>query len=328
MCTYSIGIDLGTTNSAVSYFKLADAKARGRAQTMLAIPQIDGRGHRRRKAVAALVPLSAQRSGISRRQPRVAVGQEAAKTASWVNLRGRTAAKSRCGWFPRRKAGFATPGWIGWSAILPWQAPEDVQRVSPLEASARYLTHFARLGITSSRMHPLAEQDVVLTVPASFDAAARDLTLKAAQQAGLPNVTLIEEPQAAFYAWIEQMGEGFRKHSQARRRRAGGGRRRRHHRFFAHCGDGQRRRRGADACCRGRSHSAGWRQHGSGARAHGQSTARRRRQETRCMAIQRPDVRVPPGQGTTCSPTRNSKKRRWSSRAGVRRWWAAPSRRN
>jgi hypothetical protein len=58
----------------------------------------------------------------------------------------------------------------------------------------------------------LAQQDVVLTVPASFDAAARDLTLKAAQQAGLPNITLIEEPQAAFYAWLEQMGEGFRKH--------------------------------------------------------------------------------------------------------------------
>jgi hypothetical protein len=57
----------------------------------------------------------------------------------------------------------------------------------------------------------LAKQDVVLTVPASFDAAARDLTLKAAQQAGLPNITLIEEPQAAFYAWLEQMGEGFRK---------------------------------------------------------------------------------------------------------------------
>ena len=64
----------------------------------------------------------------------------------------------------------------------------------------------------SSKTSALAEQDVVLTVPASFDAAARDLTLKAAQQAGLPNITLIEEPQAAFYAWLEQMGESFRKH--------------------------------------------------------------------------------------------------------------------
>jgi len=57
----------------------------------------------------------------------------------------------------------------------------------------------------------MADQEVVLTVPASFDAAARELTLKAAQQAGLPNITLIEEPQAAFYAWLERMGEGFRK---------------------------------------------------------------------------------------------------------------------
>ena len=77
MSTYSIGIDLGTTNSAVSYFKLAEAQARGRAQTMLAIPQITVRRHRRRKAVAAFVPLPAQRSGISRRQSRLAVGQEA-----------------------------------------------------------------------------------------------------------------------------------------------------------------------------------------------------------------------------------------------------------
>jgi hypothetical protein len=60
----------------------------------------------------------------------------------------------------------------------------------------------------------LAEQELMLTVPASFDAAARELTLKAAQQAGLPNITLIEEPQAAFYAWLEQQGEGFRSHVQ------------------------------------------------------------------------------------------------------------------
>jgi molecular chaperone DnaK (HSP70) len=97
------------------------------------------------------------------------------------------------------------------SAILPWQAPEDVQRVSPLDAAARYLAHLREAWDHQFKDDALAKQDVVLTVPASFDAAARDLTLKAAQQAGLPNITLIEEPQAAFYAWIEQMGEGFRK---------------------------------------------------------------------------------------------------------------------
>ena len=97
------------------------------------------------------------------------------------------------------------------SAILPWQAPEDVQRVSPLDAAARYLAHLREAWDHQFQDDALAKQDVVLTVPASFDAAARDLTLKAAQQAGLPNITLIEEPQAAFYAWLEQMGEGFRK---------------------------------------------------------------------------------------------------------------------
>ena len=57
----------------------------------------------------------------------------------------------------------------------------------------------------------IAEQEIILTVPASFDAAARDLTLQAANQAGLKNVTLLEEPQAALYAWLEAMGESFRK---------------------------------------------------------------------------------------------------------------------
>ena len=99
--------------------------------------------------------------------------------------------------------------------ILPWQAPEDVQRVSPLDASARYLSHIREAWDHQFKKDALAEQEVVLTVPASFDAAARELTLKAAQEAGLPNVTLIEEPQAAFYAWLEQMGESFRKRVKA-----------------------------------------------------------------------------------------------------------------
>ena len=98
------------------------------------------------------------------------------------------------------------------SAILPWQAPPDVARVSPVEASQRYLAHLRAAWDRQFADALLASQEVVLTVPASFDAAARDLTLAAAQQAGLANVTLLEEPQAAFYAWTEQMGERFRKH--------------------------------------------------------------------------------------------------------------------
>ena len=98
------------------------------------------------------------------------------------------------------------------SAILPWGAPADVTRVSPVEASAKYLEHLrSAFDRELGKGAPLAEQEVVVTVPASFDAAARDLTLEAAKQAGLPRVTLLEEPQAALYAWLEAMGEGWRK---------------------------------------------------------------------------------------------------------------------
>jgi hypothetical protein len=102
------------------------------------------------------------------------------------------------------------------TALLPWQAPEDVQRISPLDASAKYLRYLSeawdyKLGAESSPEMALAAQDVIVTVPASFDAAARELTLEAAQKAGLPPVTLLEEPQAALYAWLEAAGESFRK---------------------------------------------------------------------------------------------------------------------
>src|SRR5262249_13189313 len=93
------------------------------------------------------------------------------------------------------------------AAVLPWEAPEDSRRVSPLEASTFYLKHLAEAwnyqiakDVPENR---LERQDIVLTVPASFDAVARELTVEAARAAGLEQITLLEEPQAAFYAWIE-----------------------------------------------------------------------------------------------------------------------------
>ena len=98
------------------------------------------------------------------------------------------------------------------AAILPWQAPEPVAKISPLEASAQYLRYIRTVW---DMQHPaessLAKQDVLLTVPASFDEDARELTLRAAEHAGLGQVTLLEEPQAAFYAWIESQGDAWRK---------------------------------------------------------------------------------------------------------------------
>ena len=81
---------------------------------------------------------------------------------------------------------------------------------SPVDAAAKVLGHLAAAFKISLEV-PLDQQEVIVTVPASFDAAARDLTLEAAARAGLPKVTLLEEPQAALYAWLEAMGEGFRK---------------------------------------------------------------------------------------------------------------------
>ncbi len=209
MSTYSIGIDLGTTNSAVSYFKLADATARGQAQTMLAIPQVTAVGTVGEKLLLPsflYLPNAAEFPAGSLalpwdKNPASVVGEFARAHGSKVPMRLVASAKS---WL-------CHAGVDRQAAILPWQAPEDVQRISPLAAAAQYLGHLRAAWDHQFPNDPLAQQDVVLTVPASFDAAARDLTLKAAQDAGLPNVTLIEEPQAAFYAWLEQMGEGFRK---------------------------------------------------------------------------------------------------------------------
>src|SRR5439155_19878152 len=96
-------------------------------------------------------------------------------------------------------------------ALLPWDAPLEVERVSPVEASARYLRHLIGPGTVSKLSRRLDAQETILTVPASFDAAARDLTVQAAREAGLRNVTLLEEPQAALYAWLELAGDGFRR---------------------------------------------------------------------------------------------------------------------
>src|SRR5205085_2646976 len=99
--------------------------------------------------------------------------------------------------------------------ILPWKAPEGGRKVSPLEASTRYLKHLAESWnariAKDVAAHRLEQQDIILTVPASFDAVARELTVEAARAAGLENLTLLEEPQAAFYSWIEASHEEWRK---------------------------------------------------------------------------------------------------------------------
>jgi len=210
MSRFSIGIDLGTTNSAVSYFKLEEAQARGTAQTMLAIPQITALGTVEAKNLLPsflYLPSDQEFPAGSLALPwdkdrKYVVGEFARSHGGKVPTRLVSSAKS---WLCHAGVNRLEP-------ILPWQTPDDVQRISPLDVAARYLAHIREAWDFQFKDNLLAEQDVILTVPASFDAAARELTLKAAQQAGLHNITLIEEPQAAFYAWLEERGENFRKH--------------------------------------------------------------------------------------------------------------------
>jgi hypothetical protein len=100
------------------------------------------------------------------------------------------------------KSWLCHPGVDRTAPLLPWHGAEDVERLSPVEVSARYLAHVRDAWNAAFPREPLEKQDFVLTLPASFDEVARELTVKAAAAAGLPRVVLIEEPQAAFYAWI------------------------------------------------------------------------------------------------------------------------------
>jgi len=211
MARYSIGIDLGTTHCEVSYFELQSAKGRGHEQTMLAIPQVTAIGTIEARTVlpsflylpnAQEFPAGSLGVPWDKQRSDQLIGEFARAHGSKVPARLVSSAKS---WLCHSGVDRQSP-------ILPWQAPADVKRVSPLEASSRYLSYMREAWNFTFPNDPMDQQEVVITVPASFDASARELTQKAALQAGLANVTLIEEPQAALYAWCEAMGESFRKH--------------------------------------------------------------------------------------------------------------------
>lgn len=214
MSRFSVGIDLGTTNSAVSYFELARTEPRGADQAMLAIPQVTAVGSVERKP---LLPSFLYLANAQEFPPQaLALPWDKTATAGFVvgEFARNHGSKVPARLIASAKSWLSHAGVDRQAAILPWQAPADVMRISPVEVSRRYLAHLRAAWDAEFSDAPLAAQEVVLTVPASFDAAARDLTLAAAQQAGLANVTLLEEPQAAFYAWTEQSGGNFRKQVQ------------------------------------------------------------------------------------------------------------------
>lgn len=204
---YIVGIDLGTTNSVLAYASLAAEKP---MVELLPIPQLTAPGVvEERTSLPSFIYLAteAEVAGPSfdlpwRKNNAVVVGELARRQSAELPQRTVLGAKS---WLCHSKVDRH-------QAILPWGAPNEVPKISPVTASQRYLEHLIAAWEHKFPDAPIAEQHVVLTVPASFDAAARELTREAALAAGLPtNLVLLEEPQAAVYAWLTAMGDRWRK---------------------------------------------------------------------------------------------------------------------
>ena len=203
MRQYIVGIDLGTTHTVVAYaplaggelppddirlFDMAQLVAPGEVAALPLLPSVRYHAAPGELADAALqLPWPAEAG-----QPPVVLGQLARQLGAQVPGRLVASAKS---WLSHAAVDRQAP-------ILPWGAPDEVPKVSPVEASASYLRHVHAAWNARFPNSPLAQQELVLTVPASFDESARALTLAAARQAGLPRLRLLEEPQAVFYDWL------------------------------------------------------------------------------------------------------------------------------
>jgi len=204
---FVIGIDLGTTNCVLAYTPLDSEEPE---VTLLPIPQLVAPSTvESRDSLPSFTYLanSSETDGglyvLSDTKGRdFAVGEVARKQSAEMPDRTVGAAKS---WLSHSKVDRH-------QAILPWKAAEDVPKISPVTASRRYLEHLVDAWHKAFPDSPITEQQVVLTVPASFDASARELTREAALAAGLPDsLVLLEEPQAATYAWLADRGDAWRK---------------------------------------------------------------------------------------------------------------------
>ncbi len=209
---FAVGIDLGTTHCVLAAVNLTASDGDEVVDWIETVPQLTGPG-----AVEELPLLPSflylphpdelrpeDRTLPWGEQPPFVIGELAR------NLGGRTPIRL----VASAKSWLCHPGVDRRAAILPVEAPEEVERVSPLLASMRYLEHL-RIAWDHRRPDaPLAAQDVVLTVPASFDPAARELTAEAAAAVGLAHLVLLEEPQAALYHWILAARGEWRKQVQ------------------------------------------------------------------------------------------------------------------
>lgn len=209
---YTVGIDLGTSHTVVAYADHAELAVPGNAAIhLLPIRQQVGPGE---VAAHELLP-SVRYHPAPGELPAIDLPAWGPAPTDTAHVPGPASVPAVLGLYARNlgaqvpgrlvssaKSWLSHPGVDRTAAILPWGAPDDVPKVSPVDASASYLAHVQAAWNERFPHAPLAEQDVVLTVPASFDEGARSLTLAAAQQAGLNRLRLLEEPQAAFHDWL------------------------------------------------------------------------------------------------------------------------------
>ncbi|MES2075509.1 MAG: Hsp70 family protein [Pseudomonadota bacterium] len=209
---YAIGIDLGTTHSALSYVDLGASDGEKTAHDVLAIPQLTAPGT---VEDLALLPSFLYLPHAEELAPGELTLPWPQSEAEQTAVAGEMA-RSRGATTPIRlvssaKSWLCHAGVDRRAAILPNDAPEEVTRVSPLAASTRYLAHLRQAWDNAHPEAPFAEQAVTVTIPASFDPGARELTAEAARAAGYESLTLLEEPQAALYSWIQGSDGRWRK---------------------------------------------------------------------------------------------------------------------
>ncbi|HHF3026849.1 Hsp70 family protein [Vibrio diabolicus] len=202
---FSVGIDLGTTHCVMSFVDTHDEDAR---VEVMPIPQLTAPGTvETRSQLGSFLyqPHEHEMNPQSRvlpwsSEPKALVGAIARNLGSKTPIRLVASAKSwLCHGGVNRR-----------DAFLPAGSPEEVEKVSPLRATELYLEHLKDAWNHANPNHNLADQDVTITVPASFDPAARDLTAEAARNVGFVHLTLLEEPQAALYNWIDNSNDKWR----------------------------------------------------------------------------------------------------------------------
>ena len=206
---FSIGIDLGTTHCALSYVDMQASDGEQVVQQVLDVPQLTA-------------PASVE--GRPLLPSFLYLPHESELPPADLALPWGTSADAVAGEFARQR-GAATPirlvasakSWLCHPGVdrraplLPADAPPEVERISPLAASTRYLQHLRQAWDAAHPGAPFDQQDITVTIPASFDPAARELTAEACRAAGYQQLTLLEEPQAALYSWIQASGGGWRK---------------------------------------------------------------------------------------------------------------------